>query len=181
VKEHVGRGVDVKASRMVPLLPERRAILTEAFEAAEDGAAHVVGKDTYRQAAGTPGGWRSCKAVQGQVQLSDDSGANSSAAACRSDPQEVARNDISPCKTRAYAKSCDALPRPARIISREDRTRTPLENTGNSRFFAEGAANSGAVADAAVLAADLARIVAVWPMLSTPIRRAMLALLDCEP
>jgi hypothetical protein len=47
-------------------------------------------------------------------------------------------------------------------------------------YFAEGAAKSGAVADAAVLAADLARIVAVWPMLSAPIRRAMLALVECN-
>jgi hypothetical protein len=33
--------------------------------------------------------------------------------------------------------------------------------------------------DAAALAADLARILAVWPTLPAPIRRAILALLDC--
>jgi len=47
-------------------------------------------------------------------------------------------------------------------------------------LFAEGAAKSGAVPDAVALAVDLARIVAAWPMLSAPIRRAILALLDCE-
>ena len=36
------------------------------------------------------------------------------------------------------------------------------------------------MADAVALAADLARIVAAWPMIPAPIRRAMLALLDCE-
>ncbi len=66
------------------------------------------------------------------------------------------------------------------LASGEDRTRTPLENTGNSLFFAEGAANSGAVADVGVLAAELARIVAVWPMLPAAIRRAMLALVECD-
>lgn len=60
----------------------------------------------------------------------------------------------------------------------EDRARTPPENPGNSQFSAEGAANSGAVADVGGLAAELARIVAVWPLLSAPIRRAMLALVD---
>jgi hypothetical protein len=119
-------------------------------------------------------------AVQNPVQLSDNSGANSGAAASRGVSQEVARNDISRCETTAYAKSCDDLPRPARIISGEDRTGTPPENTGNSLFSAEGAANSGAVADVGVLAAELARIVAVWPMLSAPIRRAMLALVECN-
>ena len=49
-----------KASRIVPLFPELRAILDEAFEAAEDGAVYVVGNDAYRQAADTPGGWRNC-------------------------------------------------------------------------------------------------------------------------
>ena len=79
----------------------------------------------------------------------------------------------------AYASACDDLPTPAKYISGEDRNRAPLENTGNSRFIAEGAANSGAVADVGVLAAELARIVAVWPLLSAPIRRAMLALVEC--
>jgi hypothetical protein len=59
-------------------------------------------------------------------------------------------------------------------------TRTPQENTGNSSISDEGGANSGAVLDAAALAVDLARIVVAWPMLPAPIRRAILALLDCE-
>jgi hypothetical protein len=50
----------------------------------------------------------------------------------------------------------------------------------NSQFSVDGAANSGAVADVGVLAAELARIVAVWPMLPAPIRRAMLALVECN-
>ena len=66
------------------------------------------------------------------------------------------------------------------LASGEDRTETRLENMGNSRFLAEGATNSGAVADAGVLAAELARIVAVWPMLPAAIRRAMLALVECN-
>ncbi|MEN6449665.1 MAG: hypothetical protein ABFC96_04155, partial [Thermoguttaceae bacterium] len=44
----------------------------------------------------------------------------------------------------------------------------------------QSAANSGAVADVGVLAAELARIVAVWPMLPAVIRRAMLALVECN-
>ena len=64
------------------------------------------------------------KAVQNQVQLSDNSGAKSGATACRSESQEVARNDISRWNTTAYAKSCDDLPTPAKIISGEDRIRT---------------------------------------------------------
>ncbi|MEN6365924.1 MAG: site-specific integrase [Thermoguttaceae bacterium] len=49
-----------KASRVIPLFPELRAILTEAFEAAEDGAVYVIGNDAYRKASNTPGGWRNC-------------------------------------------------------------------------------------------------------------------------
>jgi hypothetical protein len=63
-------------------------------------------------------------AVQNPVQSSDNSGAESGAAASRGVSQEVARNDISHCDTRAYDESCDDLPRPARIISGEDRIRT---------------------------------------------------------
>ena len=73
--------------------------------------------------------------LQDPVQLEQDSGAKHGAAACRSESREVARNDISRCETTAYAKSCDDLPRPAKLISGEDRTRTPLENTGNIGFF----------------------------------------------
>jgi hypothetical protein len=89
------------------------------------------------------------------------------------------------------ASPCESLQQPAEICyniypdkdlsqNGEDRTRTYPENKGNSQFFVEGAAKSGAVADVGVFAADLARIVAAWPLLPTPIRRAMLALLDCE-
>jgi integrase len=187
-----------KASRVIPLFPELRAILEEAWELAPEGAVYVVGNDSYRQAADTPGGWRNCnlrtqfgrilkraglepwprlfhalrasretelaaeypvhvvtawlgntpkiamkhylmttesdfskamgrlveKAVQNPVQSNHNSGAKSGAAACRSDSQEVAENDISRCETTAYAKSCDDLPRPAKIISGEDRIRT---------------------------------------------------------
>ena len=49
-----------KASREVPLFPELHAVLSEAFEAAADGAVYVVASDTYRKAADTPGGWRNC-------------------------------------------------------------------------------------------------------------------------
>ena len=62
--------------------------------------------------------------VQNPMQLSDDSSANSGAAACRNDLWEAARSAISPCETRAYAKSFDDLPRAAQITSGEDRIRT---------------------------------------------------------
>jgi integrase len=48
-----------KETRVIPLFGELRPILTEAFEAAPDGAEFVVGGG-YREAANTPGGWRNC-------------------------------------------------------------------------------------------------------------------------
>lgn len=54
-ERHVG-----KASREVPLFPELAAALTEAFDAAPEGAEYVIADDTYRAAADTAGGWRSC-------------------------------------------------------------------------------------------------------------------------
>ena len=187
-----------KATRKIPLFPELRAILDEAFEMAADGAVYVVGNDAYRLAANTPGGWRNCnlrtqfgriikraglepwprlfhalrasretelareypihvvtfwlgntpriamkhylmateedfskamgrmveKAVQNQVQFSDNSGAKSGAATCRDDSQDLALNDISRCETTAYASACEFLPMPAKYISGEDRIRT---------------------------------------------------------
>jgi hypothetical protein len=63
------------------------------------------------------------KAVQNPVQA----GAISGAATVRDCSQDSARNDISPCKTRAYAKLCVRLHTSAKIISGEDRTlRKPL-------------------------------------------------------
>ena len=183
-----------KASREIPLFPELAAALTEAFEAAPEGAVYVVADNTYREAADTSGGWRNCnmrtqferiirraglepwprlfhnlrasretelagtyalhlvtawlgntpkialkhylmpteadfsravgrlvdKAVQNPVQFGADSGA---ATACK-DVQTLARNDISPSKTGAYARLCDDLPTPAKYISGEDRIRT---------------------------------------------------------
>jgi len=120
------------------------------------------------------------KAVQNPTHETDIWGEIRSAAISRSDSQGVARNDISPCHTRAYARSCDDQPRPAKIISGEDRNRTYPENTGNSSLSAEGGANSGAVADLTSLPPDLARIVAAWPTLPAAIQRAILALLDCQ-
>lgn len=49
-----------KAHRDVPLFPELRAILEEAWDLAPDGAVYVVGNDVYRKAANTAIGWRSC-------------------------------------------------------------------------------------------------------------------------
>jgi integrase len=54
-EHHVG-----KASRETPLFPELAAVLTEAFEAAPEGAVYVVADNTYREAADTLGGWRNC-------------------------------------------------------------------------------------------------------------------------
>jgi len=48
-----------KAAREIPLFPELKPILTEAFESAPEGAEYVVGGG-YRQAALSPSGWRNC-------------------------------------------------------------------------------------------------------------------------
>lgn len=48
-----------KATRTIPLFPELRPILEEAFVLASDGAEYVVG-GAYRQKANTNGGWRNC-------------------------------------------------------------------------------------------------------------------------
>jgi integrase len=48
-----------KASREVPMFPELRPILEQAFEAAPEGAVYVVG-GRYREAAASPSGWRNC-------------------------------------------------------------------------------------------------------------------------
>ena len=49
-----------KAHRDVPLFPELRAILEEAWDLAPEGAVYVIGNDNYRQAADTATGWRNC-------------------------------------------------------------------------------------------------------------------------
>ena len=51
---HPGKGY-----RVIPLFPELRPILAEAFELAPEGAEYVVGGN-YRQSAQTPSGWRNC-------------------------------------------------------------------------------------------------------------------------
>ena len=48
-----------KASRVVPMFPELRPYLEEAWDAAEDGQEHVV-PTRYRDAAQGPEGWRNC-------------------------------------------------------------------------------------------------------------------------
>jgi len=48
-----------KASRTIPLFPELRPILAEAFELAPDGAEYVVGGE-YRKAAMGANGWMNC-------------------------------------------------------------------------------------------------------------------------
>jgi integrase len=48
-----------KGSRMVPLFPELRTILAEAFDIPPEGARYTVGGG-YREAAATPSGWRNC-------------------------------------------------------------------------------------------------------------------------
>jgi len=53
-EHHVG-----KASRTIPLFPELRPILDEAFAAAPDGAVYVV-DGNHRDAANTASGWRNC-------------------------------------------------------------------------------------------------------------------------
>ena len=50
-EHHAGR-----ASRTIPMFPELRAVLTDAFEAAPDGAEYVV-DEKYRKAAMGPAGW----------------------------------------------------------------------------------------------------------------------------
>jgi hypothetical protein len=56
-------------------------------------------------------------------------------------------------------------------------TRTTPENTAKTADPQQGGAESGAVAPDAAAYSDLARIVAAWPTLPEPIRRAMLALI----
>ena len=48
-----------KASRVIPLFPELKAMLTEAFDLAPEGAEYVIGGE-YREKALTPSGWRNC-------------------------------------------------------------------------------------------------------------------------
>ena len=48
-----------KDTRVIPLFPELRAILEEAFEAAPEGAVYVV-DEKYRKAAMGKAGWRNC-------------------------------------------------------------------------------------------------------------------------
>lgn len=50
---------DGKGSRVIPLFPELRAFLEEAFELAEPGQTHVVGGDHLAKANG-PTGWKNC-------------------------------------------------------------------------------------------------------------------------
>ena len=53
-EHHVG-----KESRVMPIFPELRPYLEEAFEAAPDGAVYVVGGN-YRAASNGAAGWRNC-------------------------------------------------------------------------------------------------------------------------
>ena len=53
-EHHVG-----KASRTIPLFPELRPALAEAFELAPEGAVYVV-DGNHRDAANTASGWRNC-------------------------------------------------------------------------------------------------------------------------
>jgi len=53
-EHHPGKDI-----RVIPLFPELRPILQEAFDAAPDGAVYVV-NEKYRKAAMGPGGWRGC-------------------------------------------------------------------------------------------------------------------------
>ena len=48
-----------KSSRIIPLFPELKPILMEAFDLAPDGAEYVIGGG-YREAALSPSGWRNC-------------------------------------------------------------------------------------------------------------------------
>jgi len=48
-----------KDSRVIPLFPELKAILTEAFDLAPEGAEYVIGGG-YRERALTSNGWRNC-------------------------------------------------------------------------------------------------------------------------
>jgi hypothetical protein len=50
---------DGKESRTIPLFPELRRYLEEAFELAEPGQAHVIGGDHLAKAT-RPTGWKSC-------------------------------------------------------------------------------------------------------------------------
>jgi len=47
-----------KGTRLIPMFPELRPVLEEAFDAAPEGAVHVVDADNYRRAAQGPNGWQ---------------------------------------------------------------------------------------------------------------------------
>lgn len=53
-EHHPGKG-----TRKIPLFPELRPILAEAFELAPEGAVYVV-DGNHREAANTASGWRNC-------------------------------------------------------------------------------------------------------------------------
>ena len=80
-------------------------------------------EDDFARAIGGPVE-KADKAVQKSTHATAIWGEIRSAAACRSESQEVARNEISPCDTRAYANPCKVVRRPAKNISGEDRIRT---------------------------------------------------------
>ena len=48
-----------KSSRVIPLFPELKPFLAEAFDLAPKGAEYVIGGG-YRESALTPSGWRNC-------------------------------------------------------------------------------------------------------------------------
>jgi hypothetical protein len=63
-------------------------------------------------------------------------------------------------------------------MSREDRTRTPQENTGKTPFPNEPGANSGAVhADFTPTNSDLQLILANWANLPKPLQQGILAMI----
>ena len=49
-----------KESRVIPLFPELRPFLEEAFDMSPEGAEFVIADDKYRKAAQGPAGWRNC-------------------------------------------------------------------------------------------------------------------------
>jgi len=49
-----------KATRVIPMFPELRPVLQDAYELAPKGTVYVVDADNYRAAAMGPDGWRNC-------------------------------------------------------------------------------------------------------------------------
>lgn len=89
--------------------------------------------------------------------------------------------DISPFTAAAYARKVEESQNSARIISGEDRNRTPQENTEKTGVLDQSGADSGArKAREAALPPELAAVVDAWPTLPAAIKAGVLAMIRTD-